>query len=799
MDLIIVESPKKAKTIESYLKKQYKVLASNGHVIDLPKKGMGIDVEQNFIPKFETIPGKQDVLDKLKAAAKKAKIIYLATDPDREGEAIAFHIKEYFLQNGIKSQIKRLAFHEITKTEIEKAFSLAGEINQNLVESQITRRIIDRLMGFHLSPFLWRLLKNYRLSAGRVQSVALRFICERENEIDAFIPKIYFELKAFFEKEDLPFDALLHSLKGKKAPFEDKKTMEDYHKSLSKIFIVDKVEKKQSKVSTRAPFTTSVLQREAFNNFRYPASRTMQIAQKLYEGVNYGGGITGLITYMRTDSVRVSNEAMKQNREFIQKNYPNLLSPSPKMYSNKKNKKVQDAHEAIRPVDVYLTPEKVKNSLTADEFKIYSLIWKRFVASQMKESLYADTKVLLKAGDGIFEVRGKRQIFEGFEAVYPNRVKETLLPDFKEGEELKATEIKLTQKETSPPPRYSDASMIEKMERTGVGRPSTYAPTLKTLVDRQYAEREKTSLKPTALGRVVNAVLSENFDPLTNANFTAFMEDDLDQIVSNDSSRLKVLKNFYQTLTTEIAQSEQKIADNPDINYFAVLKDFKEKAKIVTDILCPQCGKNLIVRKGKFGAFLGCEGYPECKYTQTYDPDGDNKTKEGEEGKPKIGSNEPVYREEPCPNCGKRMVRRKSRFGFFWGCEGYPECKTLESLKKPKKASEKKEKAEEEPKVKKTTKTAKTTTPKKTTTKTKKASTSKKETTTKKETANKKVAEKKETATKAKTPAKKVEKKTEEKGKKEAKTPKATPTKKPKTTAKTTTKKTTGKKAKEKE
>lgn len=784
MDLIIVESPKKAKTIESYLKKQYKVLASNGHVIDLPKKGIGIDVDQNFIPRFETIPGKQDVLDKLKEAAKKAKIIYLATDPDREGEAIAFHIKEFFLQNGIKTQVKRLAFHEITKTEIEKAFSLAGNINQSLVESQITRRIIDRLMGFYLSPFLWRLLKNYHLSAGRVQSVALRFICERENEIDAFVPKTYFELKAFFEKEGLSFDALLFSLNAKKGPFEDKQVIEDYHKSLSGVFTVDKVEKKESKVSTRAPFTTSVLQREAFNNFRYPASRTMQIAQKLYEGINYGGGITGLITYMRTDSVRVSNEAMNQNREFIQKNYPNFLSPIPKIYSNKKNAKVQDAHEAIRPVDVYLTPDKVKNSLTADEFKIYSLIWKRFVASQMKESLYADTKVILKAGDGFFEIRGKRQTFEGFEAVYPNKVKETLLPDFKEGEKLTAKEIQFLQKETLPPPRYSDASMIEKMEKTGVGRPSTYAPTLKTLIDRKYAEREKTSLKPTALGRVVNTVLSENFDPLTNANFTALMEDDLDQIVSNDSSRLKVLKNFYQTLTKEIAQSEQKIADNPNINYFAVLKDYKEKAKIVTDILCPQCGKKLIVRKGKFGAFLGCEGYPECKYTQTYDPDGDNKAKEGEEGQPKVGSNEPVYREEPCPNCGKRMVRRKSRFGFFWGCEGYPECKTLEPLKKSKKAKEEKNDSQEEKPKKEKASPAK-----KATAKTQKASTTKKETTTKK------VADKKET--KAKTASKKkVEKEEEKKGKKEAKTPKTTVAKKAKTTTKTT--KPASKKTKEK-
>lgn len=661
MDLIIVESPKKAKTITHYLKNKYCVLASFGHVIDLPKKGLGIDVERHFIPDFEVIPGKEKVLSELKKRALSAQTVYLATDPDREGEAIAYHIREYLLKSNKKITLKRLEFHEITIGEIQNALKNPKEINQSKVESQFTRRIIDRLMGFSLSPFLWKALGNYKLSAGRVQSVVLRFICEKEEEIAKFESKTYYDMKAHFEKDGIEFEAVLMQFDSLKPPFLEKEKLDELKKKLSKEFQISQMIRKESKLFPKPPFTTSELQKEAFLRFRFPSAKTMLIAQKLYEGVDTGKGATGLITYMRTDSVRVSDVAMNQNRAFIKAASPDLLSEKPRFYSNKKNTKVQDAHEAIRPANIAITPKSVENHLSPDEYKLYSLIWRRFTASQMKDSVYEDLKIILKNSNTTWEIKGRKRLFDGFERFYPTMAKENLLPSLLENEKLIAKDIKINKKVTPPPPRYTEATLIEKMEKTGIGRPSTYAPTIKLLLDRKYVDKEKNSFYPTAIGKTVNRILVDNFNPLVSGDFTAKMEDDLDLIESQDSSRLHVVKNFYHTMRAEISKAEVKIKDATQPAYKDKLKEDREAEREYKETPCPKCGHRLVKRKSKGLVFWGCEGYPKCKYAE---------------------SDQSMFKAEPCPKCGKRLMKRKGKFGYFWACEGYPDCKFAESIKK---------------------------------------------------------------------------------------------------------------------
>jgi len=607
MKLIIVESPKKAKTISTYLSGEYKVLASKGHVIDLPKNSLGVDVENMFIPFFSVMREKEKELKLIKDAAKNSDSVYLATDPDREGEAIAYHIEREIKKDEPNKETKRLILHEITKTKVLESLNNPVSIDMNRVESQITRRIIDRLIGFYLSPFLWKMLKNNRLSAGRVQSTVLNFIVEREKEIIDFESKKFYQITCMFVDGDNVYNFNLIKLNNKKPPFENKEELEEYKKSLNRYFELVEIKKENKKVYPMPPFTTSALQKDAFNRLKFPSSKTMKIAQQLYEGVKIDNKLTGLITYMRTDSVRVSDVAVNYLRSYLKENYPDYISDAKRFFNN--FNKVQDAHEAIRPVDIRLTPERVKQFLDKDSFLLYELIYKRFIATQMKPSFWENTKVVLKNGEGIWETSFYKVIDIGFEKFYPVSRFE-LKDDFKI-RDLIPKKIEIKEKKTSPPPRYTEASIIEKMEKEGIGRPSTYAPTISLLLKRKYIERVKNSLKPTKLGFMVDAVLSNYFKELISKEFTSNMETYLDNIETNDLSRLKVLTDFYSVLSNSL-----KTAGS--FNYEILKSKYVDSLKtenIYLDKPCPRCGGRLIKRSGRYGSFFGCEKYPSCDYT----------------------------------------------------------------------------------------------------------------------------------------------------------------------------------------
>lgn len=639
--LVIVESPSKAKTIGKYLGSRYNVIASVGHVRDLPKSKLGIDIDDNFEPQYISIRGKGDLIKSLKKEASKASKVYLATDPDREGEAISWHLA--FLLDLDPEEACRIEFNEITKDTIKEAIKHPRKINMGLVDAQQARRVLDRLVGYQISPLLWRKVRK-GLSAGRVQSAALKIICDREREIEKFEPKEFWNITAEFKKGK-KFQAKLAEANGKKIVVENKAQNDNIIKELnSGEFIVSDVKEKIRMQKSYPPFTTSSLQQDAGNKLNFNAKKTMMIAQQLYEGVDVKGrGTTGLITYLRTDSVRVSDAAKQAAKDLIVSKFGAEYSAN-NVFSNKK-KDIQDAHEAIRPAIIELEPELIKDSLTADQFKLYKLIWNRFMASQMSQSKSNSMQVNIANGIYGFKANGSELLFDGFRRLYNTADDEgaKLLPSLEKDEKLKAESLKGEQSFTQPPARYTEASLVKELEDKDIGRPSTYAPIVSTLTERKYVGREKKALKPTELGFLVNDLMEEYFKDIVDAGFTANMENRLDDVEVGSQKWKDLISEFYGPFKKEL-----DIADS------AIEKIVVED--VPTGELCELCGKPMVIKAGRFGDFIACSGYPECKNTK------------------------PIIKTigVKCPNCGKDIVARKSKRGrLFYGCSGYPECKTV--------------------------------------------------------------------------------------------------------------------------
>lgn len=644
--LVVVESPAKAKTIKKYLGRGYTVEASMGHIRDLPKSQLGVNVEDNFEPKYITIRGKGELLAKLRKAAKTSDKVYLATDPDREGEAISWHLSHLL---GIKeNEPCRIEFNEITKDAVKNAIKNPRPINQNLVDAQQARRILDRLVGYKISPLLWRKVRK-GLSAGRVQSVASKIICEREREIEAFKPEEYWNLKGIFisSKNKQSFEAQLHS-KGKKKI--DLKSKQEVDQVLAAIkgedYTVTKVQKGSRKRSAPPPFTTSTMQQEASRKLGFTTKKTMMLAQQLYEGVDVKGeGSVGLITYMRTDSTRVSDQALAEVRTIIQEKFGKDYVPSKaNIFRSKKGS--QDAHEAIRPTSVRYSPKDLQSSLKRDQLRLYTLIYNRFMASQMKPALYETLTVNISAGEYIFRASGSRKVFPGYTALYMEgndegkEEKDIMLPDLEEGEKLELKEYKSEQKFTQPPARYTEASLVRALEDMGIGRPSTYAPTISTIISRGYVVRDARILYPTDLGFIVNDLMDKYFPKIMEYKFTAAMEEKLDKIEEGEVNWRDLLNEFYPSFADYLSHAEQDIGK-------IEIKDEE------SDVLCEKCGANMVIKTGRYGKFLACPNFPKCRNTK------------------------PIVEEIniPCPKCSAQIVVRKSKRGRkFYGCSNYPEC-----------------------------------------------------------------------------------------------------------------------------
>lgn len=644
--LVVVESPAKAKTIKKYLGRGYTVEASMGHIRDLPKSQLGVNVEDNFEPKYITIRGKGELLAKLRKAAKTSDKVYLATDPDREGEAISWHLSHLL---GIKeNEPCRIEFNEITKDAVKNAIKNPRPINQNLVDAQQARRILDRLVGYKISPLLWRKVRK-GLSAGRVQSVASKIICEREREIEAFKPDEYWNLKGIFisSKNKQSFEAQLHS-KGKKKI--DLKSKQEVDQVLAAIkgedYTVTKVQKGSRKRSAPPPFTTSTMQQEASRKLGFTTKKTMMLAQQLYEGVDVKGeGSVGLITYMRTDSTRVSDQALAEVRTIIQEKFGKDYVPSKaNIFRSKKGS--QDAHEAIRPTSVRYSPKDLQSSLKRDQLRLYTLIYNRFMASQMKPALYETLTVNISAGEYIFRASGSRKVFPGYTALYMEgndegkEEKDIMLPDLEEGEKLELKEYKSEQKFTQPPARYTEASLVRVLEDMGIGRPSTYAPTISTIISRGYVVRDARILYPTDLGFIVNDLMDKYFPKIMEYKFTAAMEEKLDKIEEGEVNWRDLLNEFYPSFADYLSHAEQDIGK-------IEIKDEE------SDVVCEKCGANMVIKTGRYGKFLACPNFPKCRNTK------------------------PIVEEIniPCPKCSAQIVVRKSKRGRkFYGCSNYPEC-----------------------------------------------------------------------------------------------------------------------------
>ncbi len=639
--LVIVESPSKAKTIGKYLGSRYNVIASVGHVRDLPKSKLGIDIDDNFEPQYISIRGKGDLIKSLKKEASKASKVYLATDPDREGEAISWHLA--FLLDLDPEEACRIEFNEITKDTIKEAIKHPRKINMGLVDAQQARRVLDRLVGYQISPLLWRKVRK-GLSAGRVQSAALKIICDREREIEKFEPKEFWNITAEFKKGK-KFQAKLTEANGKKIIVENKAQNDNIINELnSGEFVVSDVKEKIRMQKPYPPFTTSSLQQDAGNKLNFNAKKTMMIAQQLYEGVDVKGrGTTGLITYLRTDSVRVSDAAKQAAKDLIVSKFGAEYSAN-NVFSNKK-KDIQDAHEAIRPAIIELEPELIKDSLTADQFKLYKLIWNRFMASQMSQSKSNSMQVNIANGIYGFKANGSELLFDGFRRLYNTADDEgaKLLPSLEKDEKLKAESLKGEQSFTQPPARYTEASLVKELEDKDIGRPSTYAPIVSTLTERKYVGREKKALKPTELGFLVNDLMEEYFKDIVDAGFTANMENRLDDVEVGSQKWKDLISEFYGPFKKELDVADSAIEK-------IVVED------VPTGELCELCGKPMVIKAGRFGDFIACSGYPECKNTK------------------------PIIKTigVKCPNCGKDIVARKSKRGrLFYGCSGYPDCKTV--------------------------------------------------------------------------------------------------------------------------
>ncbi|MCH5276738.1 MAG: type I DNA topoisomerase [Desulfovibrionaceae bacterium] len=657
-DLIIVESPAKVKTIKKFLGNKYAVQASVGHIRDLPAKEIGVDEAHDFAPRYETIKGKEKIVSALREAAAKADTVYLAPDPDREGEAIAWHIGEV-IRNQAKN-IKRIQFNEITARAVKEALAHPRAIDPRLFEAQQARRVLDRLVGYKISPLLWKTVKR-GISAGRVQSVALRLIVEREEERLAFVPEEYWQFKALLAASQPPsFKADLIKVDGKKAvvPNADAaQGLEDVMRG--KPFVVESVDEKERSRNPAAPFTTSTLQQTANQRMGFSAKRTMSTAQRLYEGIELGErGTTALITYMRTDSVRIADEARAAAAEFISERFGReYLAPGGKGRVFKGKSGAQDAHEAIRPVDVRLTPQDVKDHLTPEQYRLYSLIWSRFVASQMAPAAFHDTTALISCGPAQWRARGERLLFPGFLAAMPRPAdeEEDALPPLRAGEELKLEKLSKEQKFTQPAPRYTEASLVRELEDRGIGRPSTYAAIISTIQDREYVRLEDKHFTPTDLGKVVCSQLREHFPVLMDVGFTAGMEDNLDKVADGALGWVGLLRDFTRDFDPALSAAAKNMVR---------LKD-----GLGTDLPCPQCGKPLVVKFGKSGEFLACTGYPECRYTTNFIRD--------EKGAIQPQARQQEQREVvgACPQCGGDVVIKKSHTGSrFLSCVNYPKC-----------------------------------------------------------------------------------------------------------------------------
>ena len=654
--LVIVESPTKVKTIKKFLGSNYVVMASNGHVRDLPKSQMGVDLEHDFEPKYITIRGKGEILAGLRKEVKKADKIYLATDPDREGEAISWHLMKALKLEGKK--VYRISFNEITKSAVKASLKNARDIDMDLVDAQQARRVLDRIVGYKISPVLWAKVKR-GLSAGRVQSVALRIIADREDEIAAFIPEEYWSLDANFKVrgEKKPLTAKFYGTKDEKIIIHNE---EELHKILADLeeaeYEVVDVKRGERSKKAPLPFTTSTLQQEASKALNFATSKTMRIAQQLYEGVDIkGSGTVGLITYLRTDSTRISEEADANARAYVGKAYGEEYVAETASEQKQKNdgKNIQDAHEAIRPSDVTRVPAEIKESLTRDQFRLYQLIWKRFVASRMQPAKYETTSVKIGADDYRFTVSASKIIFEGFRLAYVESDEEkqsgnVMVNSIDKDSELTKESFDYKQHFTQPPAHYTEASLVKTLEELGIGRPSTYAPTISTIITRRYVAKENKNLYMTELGEVVNNIMKQSFASIVDVNFTAYMEGLLDMIAEGKVEWKSVISNFYPDLKEAVEKAEKEL----------------ETVKIedeVTDVVCEECGRNMVIKYGPHGKFLACPGFPECRNTKPY--------------LEKIGV--------ACPKCGKDIVLRKTKKGRrYYGCEDNPECDFM-SWQKP--------------------------------------------------------------------------------------------------------------------
>ena len=649
--LVIVESPAKVKTIKKFLGSNYDVEASNGHVRDFPKSQFGIDVEHDFEPKYITIRGKGELLAGLRKAAKKADKIYLATDPDREGEAISWHLMQALKEDPAK--MRRITFNEITKTAVKNSIKHPRELDMNLVDAQQARRMLDRMVGYSISPLLWAKVKR-GLSAGRVQSAALRIICDREEEINSFIPEEYWTLDGEFKirGEKKPLQAKFYGT-DKKLSIHNKKEMDDLLKKLEHaVYEITEVKKGERIKNAPLPFTTSTLQQEAAKTLNFSTQKTMRLAQQLYEGIDIkGNGTVGVITYLRTDSTRISEEADEAARAYISSQYgDSYVSAGGK--TAKKDQRIQDAHEAIRPTDITRTPAMLKDSLSRDQFRLYQLIWKRFTASRMSAARYETTSVKIGAGEFVFTVAASKVAFDGFMSVYveeeDSRKGNVLSQSLEKGMKLELENLKPEQHFTQPPAHYTEASLVKALEEQGIGRPSTYAPTITTIISRRYVSKEQKNLYVTELGEVVNNIMKQAFPSIVDVHFTAMMEGLLDCVEAGTVQWKTVIRNFYPDLKKDVDAAEKEL----------------EKVDIqdeVTDVICDVCGRNMVIKYGPHGRFLACPGFPECRNTKPYYE--------------KIGVS--------CPKCGKEVVLKKTQKGRkYYGCEDNPECDFM-SWQKP--------------------------------------------------------------------------------------------------------------------
>lgn len=662
--LVIVESPAKVKTIKKFLGSSYEVDASGGHVRDLPKSQLGFDPEHDYEPKYITIRGKGDVLAKLRKEVKKADKIYLATDPDREGEAISWHLMKALKLDEVKNKsVYRISFNEITKNAVKASLKAPRTLDMNLVNAQQTRRMLDRMVGYRISPLLWAKVKR-GLSAGRVQSVALRMICDREDEINAFIPEEYWNLDASFKIAGMkkPLTARYYGLadsgkeekaKGAKTVIRSKAELDAVMKDLENVsYLVDEVKKGERVKKAPIPFTTSTMQQEASKALNFSTQKTMRLAQQLYEGVEVKGhGTIGLITYLRTDSTRIAEEADAAARAFVKEHYgENYMAAGEP--AKKNAGKIQDAHEAIRPTDISLTPVMVKESLPRDLFRLYQLIWKRFAASRMAPAVYETTMVKIRGGNQLFSAAASRLSFDGFMSVYVDaddeEEKGQTMGAMEKGSALSLEKLEPSQHFTQPPAHYTEASLVKALEEQGIGRPSTYAPTITTIIARRYVAKENKNLYVTELGEVVNRIMKQSFPSIVDVSFTANMESLLDKVADGTVAWKTVVSNFYPDLDEAVTIAEKEL----------------ESVKIedeVTDEICELCGRNMVIKYGPHGKFLACPGFPDCKNTKPY--------------LEKIGV--------PCPKCGKEVVRKKTKKGrLYYGCEANPDCDFM-SWQKP--------------------------------------------------------------------------------------------------------------------